>query len=135
MVAITRSQSRCPARTSAKCPSCRAPMVGTSATVSPAARKPRTSARKSTIRRTMASSRRMPTSLMNPTLETGGEAFNQLRERRDRLPSGRSPPADLRDDADLAVGAEAGRVVVLKNLAIDGDRHALLDLFAEAGIA
>src|SRR5580700_1952661 len=41
--------------------------------------------------------------------------------------------ADLRDDIDLAVRLQRDAVGVLKNLAVDGDRHAFLDLGAQAG--
>ncbi|CAH1661902.1 hypothetical protein CHELA20_52792 [Hyphomicrobiales bacterium] len=45
IVAMTRSADLRPSRTSCRWPSCSAPMVGTRATVSPAARYPRTMAR------------------------------------------------------------------------------------------
>src|SRR6516162_9279054 len=43
----------------------------------------------------------------------------------------RSAAADLRDQIDLAVGAQRGEVGVLKDLAVNRHRHALLDLAAE----
>src|SRR5438270_1938019 len=48
---------------------------------------------------------------------------------------GESTAADLRDQHDLAVGFERGLVGVLKDLAVDRDRHPLVDLMAKAGEA
>src|SRR5438067_331913 len=48
---------------------------------------------------------------------------------------GESTAADLRDQHDLAVGLERGLVGVLKDLAVDRDRHPLVDLMAKAGEA
>jgi hypothetical protein len=46
-----------------------------------------------------------------------------------------SPAADFGDEVDLIVGVERGEVGVLEDLAVDGHRHAFLDLTAEAGKA
>src|SRR5437764_14474317 len=43
--------------------------------------------------------------------------------------------ADLRDQHDLAVGLERRLVGVLEDLAVDRDRHPLVDLVAKAGEA
>src|SRR5438105_8869677 len=48
---------------------------------------------------------------------------------------GESTAADLRDQHDLAVGLERGLVGVLKDLAVDRDRHPLVDLMAKSGEA
>src|ERR1051326_209176 len=46
-----------------------------------------------------------------------------------------SAAADLRDQHDLAVGVERRLISVLENLAVDRDRHPLVDLMAEPGEA
>ena len=42
---------------------------------------------------------------------------------------------DFGDEEDFAVGFEGEFVVVLENLAVQGDGHAVFDLLAEAGEA
>src|SRR6476646_659848 len=49
-------------------------------------------------------------------------------------PAPASATGNLRDQADLAVRFQPGAVGVLVDLAVDRHRHALLDLFAQAGI-
>src|SRR2546429_3255652 len=48
---------------------------------------------------------------------------------------GESTAADLRDQHDLAVGLERRLVGVLEDLAVDRDRHPLIDLMAKSGEA
>src|SRR5204863_75484 len=54
---------------------------------------------------------------------------------RPRKLSPSSAAADFGNQVDFALGVERGEIGVLEDLAVDRDRHALVDLAAEAGEA